>query len=437
MKYLAILKDSLLEALDTKVFYVMVGLSGLVIAVVASVSYRPVTVETEVKRITDNVTWILSFHKGNDTGGPPSIHIENFQQTNPEAPPWERDYRVTLVVSFPNAEDAKAGKAARQDVVTMLQQSLRWELSYLTNLKVTESDSPDPKELRYEMTTHGTTVTQAKDWPHEATLFFILPIRYWHWPLGEWLHFWEYYLVGWIGAAVSLLISTVITAFFIPNMLHKGTIDLLIVKPIHRTTLFIYKYLGGLCFIFLNTCFVVVGVWLVLGLRTGMWGAGFLVSIPVITFQFALYYAVSTLFGLLTRSPIVAIMMTCLAWVLFVLVAGWGYQFIDQTRKVPQVLGELQEDVGETRTPPEIKQWPDWLYTTADIVHMIAPRPRDLDILTSKAILDQLMPPENLDRKRADRLYANFRWSEALAVTTLYIVVLLALSCWRFATKDY
>ena len=41
MKYLAILKDSLREALDSKVLYFTVGLSCLVIAAVASISYRP------------------------------------------------------------------------------------------------------------------------------------------------------------------------------------------------------------------------------------------------------------------------------------------------------------------------------------------------------------------------------------------------------------
>ena len=41
MKYLALLKDSFREAIDTKVFYVMAGLSGLVILVVASLGFTP------------------------------------------------------------------------------------------------------------------------------------------------------------------------------------------------------------------------------------------------------------------------------------------------------------------------------------------------------------------------------------------------------------
>ena len=43
-----------------------------------------------------------------------------------------------------------------------------------------------------------------------------------------------------------------------------------------------------------------------LGLRTGIWAPGVLIDIFGITFYFALLYAVSVLFGVLTRSPIVA-----------------------------------------------------------------------------------------------------------------------------------
>ena len=37
-----------------------------------------------------------------------------------------------------------------------------------------------------------------------------------------------------IGAWVALLTGVIITSFFVPNMLRKGTVDLLLVKPIQR-----------------------------------------------------------------------------------------------------------------------------------------------------------------------------------------------------------
>ena len=140
------------------------------------------------------------------------------------------------------------------------------------------------------------------------------------------LLFIEDVIVGGIGSGIAMLIGIVITAFFVPNMLRKGTVDMLLVKPISRVTLLLYKYVGGLTFIFLNTVVAVGGVWLALGLRSGVWATGFLVMILVITFFFAILYSVSTLFGVLTRSPIVAILLTLRRLVGVVRRRALGYQ---------------------------------------------------------------------------------------------------------------
>ena len=51
MKFLAILKDSLREAIDCKVLYVMVGLSCLVTLVVASLSFKPLPAELNMRKL--------------------------------------------------------------------------------------------------------------------------------------------------------------------------------------------------------------------------------------------------------------------------------------------------------------------------------------------------------------------------------------------------
>ena len=60
MKYLGILKDSLREAIDTKVFPVTVALSCLVVVLVGSVSYRPVPAEEQFRRTAQLLTWASS-----------------------------------------------------------------------------------------------------------------------------------------------------------------------------------------------------------------------------------------------------------------------------------------------------------------------------------------------------------------------------------------
>src|SRR4051794_25967952 len=99
MKALAILKDSLLEALDTKVFYVMVGLSCLVLLFVGHISYRPVPVEDDIRRFTEAATWVMAKFARNQEGGElPSIDVADFKQSNPDADPWDADYRFAIVI---------------------------------------------------------------------------------------------------------------------------------------------------------------------------------------------------------------------------------------------------------------------------------------------------------------------------------------------------
>jgi ABC-type transport system involved in multi-copper enzyme maturation permease subunit len=446
MKFLAILRDSLREALDTKVFYVMVGLSLLVVLFVGSVGYRPVSVEDQARRNMFLVTWGLqrTFEKRN-LGAAPSFEVKDFEPTDPAAPPWQTGYRFYLTVEFPDAEKAKAARTAEKlpfvhkKALADIERVFQAQFAYLKNIKVTDAESKTPTEMRYLVTAEGAKTGRYQDWPHEAVFFFVLPAPIWQFPIARYVQFWEDTLINTMGAAVALLISTVITAFFIPNMLRKGTVDMLIVKPISRWALLMYKYVGGMTFMFVNTVVVVAGVWLVLGLRTHLWGTGFLLSIAVLTFQFAMYYAVSTLFAVLTRSPIVSILMACLAWFLFNLLIGYGYTIVDATRKVRELANLQMEATGQElpeELPPE-KILPNWAYTTADILHFATPHLKDLDVLTSKWILQDTQPPEDPQRKAAEKLYADFRWTETLSVTTLYIIVLLALSCWRFAVRDY
>lgn len=441
MKFTAILRDSLREALDTKVFYVMVGFSLLIILLVGSIGYRPISVEEEAVRFTDQLSWFLEHmpHKQN-VKTVPRWSIQDFEQTQPNADPWETGYRFVLALTFEQKEDAEEFRRVQEFSVNEIQRAMRTQFDYLKDLKVIVAKSRDPQEAHYLVVSPGGKAMRVQDWPHQPVFLFVVPLRFIRTPIVSYVRFWESWIVNWVGAAVALLISTIITAFFIPNMLRKGTVDLLIVKPISRPALLLYKYVGGLLFMFLNTVVAVGGIWLVLGLRTNMWGAGFLFGIFVLTFQFALYYAVSTLFAVLSRSPIVAILMTCLAWFVFALLFGYGYQAIDMSRKARDLVAVRAEASGEegleNQKPPE-KIFPDVVYTVADILHFATPHLKDLDTLTDKWILDDVMPPDSPERKLADKAYAGFHWTESLAVTTLYILILLGVSCWWFVRKDY
>jgi ABC-type transport system involved in multi-copper enzyme maturation permease subunit len=465
MKFLAILKDSLREALDTWVFYVMVGISLLTILFIGSIAYRPVSVEEEARNNMTRMNWMLqrTFDKAKrdaekskktdkgkqaeavSNGSPPTFDVQDFEQTNPgAAQPWETSYCFYLTLTFEDEKQAKAVGLYEKLPLGGKKTSAGFErqfqamFPYLKNLKVTVAEPKAPTEMRYQVTADSTSRYQ--DWPHYPVVFFAVPVHVIRVPINAFVQFWESWIINWIGAAVALLLSTIITAFFIPNMLRKGTVDLLVAKPISRPALLLYKYIGGMLFIFLNTVLVVVGIWLVLGLRTNLWGVGFLLSIPVLTFQFAMYYAVSTLFAVLSRSPIVAILMTCLCWFLFAVLVGQGYSAIDKTRSIRGLVESQVEVTGEEMPSEEQlpeKLLPDWVYTTADIVHFVTPHLKDLDTLTDKWILDDVTAADSRERKLASKLYENFHWTETITVTSLYIVALLGFSCWWFARKDY
>src|SRR5262249_29957069 len=114
-------------------------------------------------------------------------------------------------------------------------------------------ESRAPNEAFFEVITRPTVATR-RLWPHTFSLFFGgLPFGQGAIPLGFQMFIVEQYIVGMVGATITILVSIIITAFFIPNMLRKGTVDMLVVKPIHRTTLLMYKFVGGLIFMLLNT----------------------------------------------------------------------------------------------------------------------------------------------------------------------------------------
>src|SRR5262249_30661905 len=70
-----------------------------------------------------------------------------------------------------------------------------------------------------------------QDWPREPrALFGLVPLFLVHVPLRDQVYGVMDYLVGYFGAGLAMLVSVIVTAAFIPNMLQKGTVDLLLVK---------------------------------------------------------------------------------------------------------------------------------------------------------------------------------------------------------------
>jgi ABC-type transport system involved in multi-copper enzyme maturation permease subunit len=525
MKYFAILKDSLRETIDSKVFFVVLAISALAIFLMASVSLTPNPVEEGLQKITER------FPDGSDEATLPIIGkikatpsltrytVEDLKGPAGNVKPWEGEYsfviesrdqqplggriaafRYVLAAEERKERAAKTGQRTRlqqldedvheearriaereekkgrdrfevqrrvqEEIIPFILKRLEQEVRELpaaeleafvkeqledqgnwrveevklldlppaektikikTQVAIKEGEDVHIKteEVEGEVNKFAVKVTSRagtyRTWPHKATLLFgartvgdsTLP--------GELVYKIAHYGVGWVGAPAIMLLSCIITASYFPNMLRKGTIDLLLAKPVNRLSLLLYKYVGGLTFMFLNTVLLIVGLWVALGVRSGVWEPAFLYLIPILTFEFAMFYALSTLMAVLTRSPIVSILLCVVLWALL-FGLGWGYAAANFARSVGG---------------PKEKDSPGWVITTVDSAHAVLPHYMDLDWLGDKQLKMSALSPSPTERERIDKEYQEYSWPESLIVTALYIALFLGLASFFFYVRDY
>jgi ABC-type transport system involved in multi-copper enzyme maturation permease subunit len=121
--------------------------------------------------------------------------------------------------------------------------------------------------------------------------------------------------------AGGLFLSIFSASSFIPNMLEKGTIDLLLSKPISRVTLLTGKFLGGTLIVFLNVAYLISAIWLMINLKfgtlAGAWHLEFLSTIVLITYIFMIFYILMMFIGILTQSSIFAMIISYLVFFIF------------------------------------------------------------------------------------------------------------------------
>lgn len=109
---------------------------------------------------------------------------------------------------------------------------------------------------------------------------------------------------------LGLFLSIFSVSSFVPNMLEKGHVDVILSKPISRAEVLTGKFIGGLIVVFVNVAYLIVGIWLMIGFKFDIWDPLFLYSILTITFAFAVLYSLIILIGVLTQNSVVS-MMVC------------------------------------------------------------------------------------------------------------------------------
>ncbi len=119
------------------------------------------------------------------------------------------------------------------------------------------------------------------------------------------------------GTALAVFASAgLVSAVFEP-----GRIELLLSKPVTRTHLLLGRYAGNVLVVSANILYLVVGSWIIFGIKTAVWGSGFLISSFCTIFIFSVLLAVIVLVGVLWDSAAVAIMATFAIMIITVLLA--------------------------------------------------------------------------------------------------------------------
>lgn len=108
----------------------------------------------------------------------------------------------------------------------------------------------------------------------------------------------------------GMFLAVFASAGLIPSVFEPGRIELLLSKPVERYHILIGRYIGNLLVIAANVCYLVITVWLIFGMKTGVWTYGFLWSSVLTIFVFAVLLAVVVLIGVLWESAVIATMVT-------------------------------------------------------------------------------------------------------------------------------
>ena len=150
-------------------------------------------------------------------------------------------------------------------------------------------------------------------------------------------------IMDWLLGFALIFLGILVTASIIPEMLQPGSLHLLLSKPISRTLLLLSKFVGACAFVFLCVCQLVIGLYLIAGLRLDIWNARILWCIPVAVFLFSVFYSVSLLAGLRWRSPTLSIGVSCMFGA-FVLVIGFIGGYFDGLVRRPDQITHLSMD---------------------------------------------------------------------------------------------
>lgn len=108
----------------------------------------------------------------------------------------------------------------------------------------------------------------------------------------------------------GMVLAVFASSGLIPSVLEAGRIELLLSKPVSRLHVLFGRYVGNVLVVGCNIAYLVLGVWCILGMKTGLWPKAFLLTIGTTLFTFSVLLTVVILTGVIFESAALSTMVT-------------------------------------------------------------------------------------------------------------------------------
>lgn len=108
---------------------------------------------------------------------------------------------------------------------------------------------------------------------------------------------------------VALFLGVFAIASFYPSMQEKGTIDLLLSRPMSRANIFGAKFIGCMLVVTLVITYLILGTWLVILWKTGVGHIEYLYTIPIFMAIFTSFMAFVAMVGIISRNTTTSAIM--------------------------------------------------------------------------------------------------------------------------------
>ncbi len=114
---------------------------------------------------------------------------------------------------------------------------------------------------------------------------------------------------------LGIFLAVFATGNQVPNLMRRGTVDLYLSRPVGRAHVLLGRFLGGVTVVAANLLYLCGGLMVIVGLKTGVWEARFLLAALLILVVFLSFLGFMYLVGVMSGSTPLSVMLSYGLWV--------------------------------------------------------------------------------------------------------------------------